>query len=110
MGLSKTASFTLEQNEIAQMTRALGHPARVAIIDYLLSIKSCVCGDIVNELPLAQATISQHLKALKEAELIKGEIEGRNVCYCINHEKWMLLQNYFKEVNQKIQKSAAACC
>lgn len=108
MGITKSEVFTSNHNEIAQLSKALGHPARVAIVDYLLSIKSCVCGDIVNEIPLAQATISQHLKALKEAGLIKGEIEGRNVCYCINEENWTKLQHYFNEIVLKIK--VGDCC
>lgn len=108
MGITKSEIFTSNHNEIALLSKALGHPARVAIIDYLLSIKSCVCGDIVNKIPLAQATISQHLKALKEAGLIKGEIEGRNVCYCINEENWTKLQHYFNEIVLKIE--GGDCC
>jgi ArsR family transcriptional regulator, arsenate/arsenite/antimonite-responsive transcriptional repressor len=76
MGISKTESFTEEQNKIALVLKALAHPARIAIIEYLLSVDSCICGDIVKELPLAQATISQHLKELKNANIIKGSIEG----------------------------------
>ncbi len=69
--------------ELASLTKAVGHPARVAILRLLTHRESCVCGDIVDELPLAQSTVSQHLKVLKEAGLIKGEIDGPRVCYCI---------------------------
>jgi len=89
MGATKTDFFTDKQNEIALVFKALGHPARIAIIEYLLSKKSCVCGEIVNELPLAQPTVSQHLKELKNAGLIKGSIEGTAVCYCINEKNWL---------------------
>lgn len=84
MGLSKTEEFSKEQNEIAAIAKVLGHPARIAILQYLAKKKSCVCGDIVDELPLSQSTVSQHLKELKKAGLIKGEIEGPSVCYCID--------------------------
>jgi len=77
MGITKSESFTDEQNEIANLLKALANPARVAIIQYLLKVDSCICGDIVNELPLAQPTISQHLKELKNANIIQGTIEGK---------------------------------
>ena len=75
MGITKTEGFTTIQNELAVLAKAIGHPARIAIIEYLLKTESCICGDIVNELPLAQPTVSQHLKELKNAGLIKGNIE-----------------------------------
>ena len=81
MGASKTEGFTEKQNELATLFKALSHPARVAIIEYLLSVDTCICGDIVNELPLAQPTVSQHLKELKNAGIIKGSIEGTAICY-----------------------------
>lgn len=84
MGLSKTEEFTKSQNEIAALAKALGHPARVAILQFLAVQKACVCGDIVNELPLSQSTVSQHLKELKKVGLIKGDIEGPSVCYCVD--------------------------
>ncbi len=84
MGATKTDHFTDKQNGIAILTKALGHPARIAIIEYLLKVDACICGDIVNELPLAQPTVSQHLKELKNAGLIKGEIEGNSICYCLD--------------------------
>ena len=86
MGITKSASFTEEQNELANLLKALAHPARVAIVQYLLKVDTCICGDIVNELPLAQPTISQHLKELKNANIIQGTIEGKSVCYCLNKE------------------------
>ncbi|MET3022430.1 ArsR/SmtB family transcription factor, partial [Flavobacterium hydatis] len=84
MGATKTDFFTDNQNELAILAKALGHPARIAIIEYLLKVNACICGDIVNELPLSQPTVSQHLKELKNAGLIKGNIEGNAICYCIN--------------------------
>ena len=88
MGATKTLVFTKRQNRMSQLAKALGHPARIAIIEVLVKRQSCICGDIVDELPLSQATISQHLRELKEVGLIKGEIEGRKSCYCINDKVW----------------------
>jgi len=100
MGLSKTEIFTEEQNRIANFAKALGHPARIAIIEHLFKIDTCVCGDLVNEIGLAQPTISQHLKALKNLEIIQGTVEGTSVCYCINPEMWQemydLLEGFLK--------------
>lgn len=88
MGLTKTEEFTKTQNELAMLAKALGHPARVAILQFLIRSRSCVCGDIVDELPLSQSTVSQHLKELKNAGLIKGDIDGPSVCYCIDEKAW----------------------
>lgn len=88
MGVTKTHYFTEGQNRTAQLAKVLGHPARIAILQYLIRQKTCICGDLVDELPLAQATVSQHLKELKTVGLIKGEIEGTSVCYCINEPVW----------------------
>ncbi len=88
MGLTKTEIFTDKQNKLAQMMKALGHPARIAIIQHLVKSQSCICGDLVEELGLAQATISQHLKELKNVGLIQGTIEGTSVCYCIDPKVW----------------------
>ncbi len=88
MGLAKTELFSDLQNEIALFAKVFGHPARVAILQYLFRINACVCGDIVNEIGLAQPTISQHLKELKHLGLIKGSIEGTSICYCIHKENW----------------------
>lgn len=94
MGTTKTDQFSSEQNEKALLFKSLGHPARIAIIEYLLRTPNCVCGDIVDELPLAQATISQHLKELKSAHIIKGTIEGKSICYCLNEEKFNEIKQY----------------
>ncbi|MFD2555162.1 ArsR/SmtB family transcription factor [Sphingobacterium tabacisoli] len=98
MGTTKTSHFTEHQNRIANIAKALGHPARVAIIEYLLKVNTCICSDIVDELPLAQSTISQHLKELKNAGLIKGEIEGTSICYCIDEKTFQVLKSYFSNV------------
>ncbi|MBK9735911.1 MAG: winged helix-turn-helix transcriptional regulator [Saprospiraceae bacterium] len=100
MGATKTDHFTTQQNDIAQMTKALGHPARVAIIEYLMKTQACICGDIVNVLPLAQPTVSQHLKELKSANLIKGNIEGNAICYCINETTIQKLKKYVDHLAQ----------
>jgi DNA-binding transcriptional ArsR family regulator len=94
MGLAKVEEFTLRENKIAVYAKALAHPARVAIIEMLLKKQSCVCGDIVEELPLSQSTVSQHLKELKNAGLIKGEIEGVKICYCIDEKEWLQAKQY----------------
>jgi DNA-binding transcriptional ArsR family regulator len=88
MGLTKTEEFTKAQNDLALITKALGHPARIAIIQFIIKSKSCVCGDIVDELPLSQSTVSQHLNELKKVGLIKGDIEGPRICYCIDEKVW----------------------
>jgi DNA-binding transcriptional ArsR family regulator len=95
MGLTKTEIFSDRQNKLAVMMKALAHPARIAIIQQLLKVNACICGDLVDELGLAQATISQHLKELKNAGLIKGTIEGTSVCYCIDNKVW---KQYRKEM------------
>lgn len=110
MGATKTEHFTDKQNAIATLAKALGHPARVAIIDYLLKVDACICGDIVNELPLAQPTVSQHLKELKNAGLIKGDIEGNTICYCIDEKSFDKLQSYFANISTKLEKKKKDCC
>lgn len=109
MGATKTEHFTNKQNGIATLIKALGHPARIAIIDYLIKVDTCICGDIVNELPLAQPTISQHLKELKNAGLIKGNVEGNSVCYCIDERAIEKLKNYFTGISAKIEKKNNCC-
>jgi DNA-binding transcriptional ArsR family regulator len=108
MGITKTEHFTTTQNELAILAKAIGHPARIAIIEYLLKTKSCICGDIVNELPLAQPTVSQHLKELKNAGLIKGNIEGNAICYCLNEEGFNKLKGFFEHINSYL--TTKECC
>ncbi|WP_428331752.1 ArsR/SmtB family transcription factor [Mucilaginibacter sp.] len=93
MGLTKTEIFTDEQNRLANMLKALAHPARIAILQQIMTANACICGDLSDELGLAQATISQHLKELKTAGLIQGSIEGTSVCYCIEPKAWALLKS-----------------
>lgn len=109
MGATKTEHFTDKQNGIATLIKALGHPARVAILEYLVKVNSCICGDLVNELPLAQPTISQHLKELKNAGLIKGNVEGNSVCYCIDEKAIEKLQKYFTTIAAKLNKKDKCC-
>jgi len=108
MGATKTEHFTDKQNQIATIAKALGHPARIAIIEYLLKVNQCICGDIVNELPLAQPTISQHLKELKSAGLIKGTIEGNSICYCIDENTFSILKSYFSNIITTVNNQK--CC
>ncbi len=110
MGATKTDYFTERQNSLAALAKALGHPARIAILDYLLTVDSCICGDIVNELPLAQPTISQHLKELKSVGLIKGSIEGNAICYCINEKALDVLQDYFASIADRMNAKKTTCC
>ncbi len=110
MGATKTDHFTDKQNAIATLAKALGHPARVAIVDYLLKVDACICGDIVNELPLAQPTVSQHLKELKNAGIIKGEIEGNTICYCLDKNSIDKLQSYFANISIKLETKKKDCC
>lgn len=92
MGLTKTEGFTKTQIDLAAFSKALAHPARIAILQFLAKQKECMCGDIVNELPLSQSTVSQHLKELKNIGLIKGNVEGPSICYCIDEKNWNKIQ------------------
>ncbi|SDF13347.1 ArsR/SmtB family transcription factor [Epilithonimonas hungarica] len=108
MGATKTEHFTEQQNRIANIAKALGHPARIAIIEYLMKVNECICGEIVNELPLAQPTVSQHLKELKNAGIIKGNIEGNSICYCIDEKAIEVLNGYFSKIIETVSKTK--CC
>ncbi len=110
MGASKSEHFTEKQNQIATLAKALGHPARVAIIEYLLKVDTCICGDIVNELPLAQPTVSQHLRELKSAGLIKGSIEGNAICYCIEESTLDVFKQFFNHVEFGLDEKKKRCC
>ncbi len=110
MGASKSDHFTQEQNSLAVLAKAVAHPARIAIIQYLLSVETCICGDIVNELPLAQPTISQHLKELKNAGIIKGSIEGNAICYCLNQSAVDVIGRFFEGISSKLALQKANCC
>ena len=101
MGVTKSEIFSESQNQIATVAKVLGHPARIAILQQIIKAKSCICGDLVSEIGLAQPTISQHLRELKNIGIIKGDIEGTRVCYCIDQEKWDeirdLLARFFQQ-------------
>lgn len=111
MGVTRTDLFTEKQNEIADIAKAIAHPARVAIIQHLLKERACINGDLVEELGLAQATISQHLRELKEIGIIQGTIEGVRVSYCINAKMWKEVQLLFNELfDQYISANEEECC
>src|SRR5688572_14278119 len=94
MAVHKKESFTQKDQELSEFAKALAHPARIAILKVLASRNECVCGEIVDQLPLAQSTVSQHLKELKNAGLITGTIDGPKSCYCIN---WKSFDRFMKE-------------
>ena len=109
MGTTKSEGFSTEHNRKAAVFKALGHPARVAIVELLLKKQACICGDLVDELPLSQSTVSQHLKELKAAGIIKGEIEGTSICYCINEQVWNELQTEMGQLFASY-KNTGSCC
>ena len=110
MGLTKSEIFTDQQNQIASIAKVFGHPARVAILQYLFKINSCICGDLVDEIGLAQPTISQHLKELKNIGLIKGNIEGTSICYCIDKDNWSQMKITLSVfINQDLNASNNCC-
>jgi DNA-binding transcriptional ArsR family regulator len=110
MGATKSDVFSLADNRLAKYAKALSHPARVAILKLLIQKQACICGDIVEELPLSQSTVSQHLKELKEAGLIKGDIDGVKVCYCIDETEWEIAKSLLNEIFSSFQLSATKCC
>ncbi|MGB5370481.1 MAG: metalloregulator ArsR/SmtB family transcription factor [Flavobacteriaceae bacterium] len=107
MGLTKTEIFSDEQNRLAVLFKVLAHPARIAILEYISGQNTCICNDIVDEIGLAQPTVSQHLKELKSIGLIQGEIEGKSICYCIDLENWKALQ---QRLNGFFDKTKLKCC
>jgi DNA-binding transcriptional ArsR family regulator len=110
MGLAKTDEFTLRDNRIARYAKALAHPARVAILQLLIKKQSCICGDIVDVLPLSQSTVSQHLKELKASGLIKGDIDGAKVCYCIDEKELEMAKASLTGLFDAYVKSKEKCC
>jgi len=105
MGITKTTGFSEKVNHMADVLKALGHPARLSIMHYLAKSPSCICNDIVLELPLAQPTISRHLSELKRVGLIQGQISGKNICYCINTEKWSEVFLYMETITVLVSHS-----
>ncbi|MBA9075672.1 ArsR/SmtB family transcription factor [Rufibacter quisquiliarum] len=110
MGVTKTDNFTQEQNRLAALAKALAHPARVAILQELLKRQACICGDLVEVVPLAQATVSQHLKELKKAGLIQGTVEGTSVCYCIDPRAWQQTKAVFQQLFGQEVEAPGNCC
>jgi DNA-binding transcriptional ArsR family regulator len=109
MGVTKNEEFTIRDNKISKYAKALAHPARVAILQLLLKKQACICGDIVEELPLSQSTVSQHLKELKAAGLIKGDIDGVRVCYCIDEKEWRAAQAYLHSFFETYTAKSNCC-
>lgn len=110
MGITKTDLFTDVQNELAASAKALAHPARIAIIQHLFSSNTCINGELVKELGLAQATISQHLRELKDTGIIQGTIEGTRMCYCINPQRWEEIRNQFMGMFDQFESPADENC
>jgi DNA-binding transcriptional ArsR family regulator len=110
MGATKAAAFSVKDNTIAKIAKALSHPARIAILKILIKRQACICGDIVDELPLSQSTISQHLKELKDAGLIKGSIAGVTICYCIDEKKWKAAQVLLNDLLGSYKNTNGTCC
>lgn len=109
MGLTKSDKFSKEQNQLAQVFKALGHPARIAILQTLIKRNVCVCGDIVEELPLSQSTTSQHLAELKKAGLIRGSVSGPTVCYCIDNDNWVKMKIDVDELMNLVDPTKVSC-
>lgn len=109
MGTTKTEEFTIKDNKISKYAKALANPARVAILQLLIKKQSCICGDIVDELPLSQSTVSQHLKELKDAGLIKGDIDGARICYCIDEKEWDKAKGYLNSLFESYSNKTKCC-
>ncbi|WP_026898153.1 ArsR/SmtB family transcription factor [Daejeonella oryzae] len=109
MGATKSLEFSMDENRLAKYAKALAHPARIAILKLLASKQTCICGDLVEELPLSQSTVSQHLKELKEAGLIKSTIDGVKVCYCIDEQEWKLAQIWINQLFDS-KNNCNECC
>jgi DNA-binding transcriptional ArsR family regulator len=110
MGASKIINYSEAEMQIAKFAKALSHPARVAILQLLIQKQSCICGDIVDELPIAQSTVSQHLKELKQAGLIKGNIDGASICYCVDTEVLHTVNQILNQVLAVSIESPTTCC
>ena len=109
MGLHKRTQFTDSEQQLALIAKALGHPARIAIVRLLAARQACVCGDIVQELPLAQSTVSQHLKELKAAGLIRGDLDGPRVCYCLDAAGWAQARQLLTDLLTLVPPDAPTC-
>lgn len=109
MALHKRDQFTAEEQQTAALAKALGHPARIAILRLLAARQSCICGDIVQELPLSQSTVSQHLKELKDVGLVRGDIDGPRVCYCLDPEGWVKARHLLNDLLTQIPAPTPDC-
>ncbi|TAI47235.1 ArsR/SmtB family transcription factor [Flagellimonas allohymeniacidonis] len=107
MGVTKTHIFSVQQNDLAQAAKVLAHPARIAILEHISKQEACICNDLVDVIGLAQPTISQHLNEIKKIGLLKGTFEGKNLCYCIDQDRWMELQQAFHDFFSNINRN---CC
>ena len=105
MGVTKSEQFSTQHNHISTLAKAISHPARVAILDYLIKQNGCICNDIVEELPLSQPTVSQHLKELRTAGLIKGEIDGNAICYAVDEKSVLKLKKYLDKITEKLARN-----
>jgi DNA-binding transcriptional ArsR family regulator len=110
MGASKIEDYSVREITLAKYAKALSHPARIAILGLLIKRQACICGDIVDELPLSQSTVSQHLKELKSAGLIKGDIDGVSVCYCIDEKAWEEARLLLNDFMQAAMSNKGKCC
>lgn len=110
MGLTKKELFSKDQNYLAEIAKVFAHPARIAILEYLLKSNTCINGDLVQELGLSQPTISQHLRELRDLGIIKGSIEGVSVCYCIDREKWNEISKTFNQLFKRLDQPQEDCC
>jgi ArsR family transcriptional regulator len=110
MGTTKTGEYKQRETDLAKYAKAISHPARIAILNLLIKKQACVCGDIVDELPLSQSTVSQHLKELKEAGIIKGDIEGNSVCYCIDEKVWSRVKGQLNLFFEQYKATPSKCC
>lgn len=111
MGVSKTSLFTEKQNDLAVIAKVFSHPARIAILEYLVQANACINSGLVTEIGLAQATVSQHLRELKNIGVIQGTIEGTSMSYCINHKRWTEIQDLFNQLfNQQVSCADGNCC
>lgn len=109
MGLTRIDKYTIEQVDLAQLLKVLGHPARIAIVQSIIRVDKCICGDLVTEIGLAQSTISQHLNELKQVGIIQGTIEGTSVCYCINAKTWEHLKSSLGELFNSVDANPNCC-
>ncbi|WP_324720855.1 ArsR/SmtB family transcription factor [Salinimicrobium sp. HB62] len=110
MGITKSEIFSEKENKIAALAKVLGHPARISILQHIINSQTCICGDLVDKIGLAQPTISQHLKELKSIGLIKGNVEGTSVCYCIDRENWTSMKELLISFLDQDINLQSECC